>query len=450
MLDTSGVVIRQPEGMAYDPVSNRLFVANEGPLGSGGQIAYVNLDGSGAGVLDVGGAPVKSPEGIALDPAARTIYWANSADDTIAWAGLNGGEGGLVDTHGTPTEGIYRLALAGGTLYWSGSKAGERYLAESSVNATGSGRVLATALPGAVNGLAADPSAGRLYWLDSESGKESLRWTALSGGAGISSLALGAADHQGTGLAVDPVLGKAYWGNYGLAGTRQEAIGFVSFGGATGGISPTTAPVNGAQDPVVIKSPAATGAPLLGRADAHLTCTQGSWAPDFPGSNVFQAPRSLSFGWSLNGTTIPGAGGPLYTATTPGIYGCVVAATNQAGSTSQGASTTVIVTPGRLELRSRERRLKARPGGVVAFRVGVVNRGDLGSSKTKLCVSVPRKKRSVLRPGKCRSLPPLAAAERHESKLTVRVKRTAAAGAYRLKVTLPGTKATKVSLKVLG
>ena len=298
--------------------------------------------------------------------------------------------------------------------------------------------------------LAVDPAAGRLFWLDSESGKESLRWTGLGADGAISSLPLGAADHQGTGLAVDPALGKAYWGNYGLAGTRQDAIGFISFGGATGAISPATAPVNGAQDPIVIKGPAATGAPILSRVEGRLTCTQGSWAPDFPSSNVFQAPRSLSFGWSLNGATIAGAGGPAYVPTAPGIYGCLVTATNQAGNGSEGASSTVAVTPGRLELDARRRRLKAKPGGLLAFRVGVVNRGDLAASKAALCVSVSRRARRALRPGKCGSLPAMVAGQRREPKLRVRVKRTATAGTYRLKVTLPGTKATKVSLKVLG
>lgn len=434
--------------MAYDPVANRLYVASEGALGSGGQIAWVALDGSGGGVLDTGAAPVRSPEGIALDPASRRVYWANSADDTIGWAGLGGGAGGLVDTAGVPTAGIYRLALAGGVLYWSGSEGGGRYLASASVDGSGGG-VLVPLLPGDADGLAVDPAAGRLYWLDSGAGGGSLRWTELSGGAGAS-VPLGAADHEGTGLAFDPALGRAYWGNYGLAGARQEAIGFADLGGATGTISPAVAPVNGAQDPIVIRSPAVTAAPVLSQAGAALSCSSGGWAPDFPSSNVFQSPRSLSYRWSLDGVAIASAAGSSYVATAPGVYGCLVAAANAAGSAEAGASSSATLTPGRLELRGRRRRAGARPGGVARFRVTVLDRGDLGSARARLCLAVPRRARAALRPGRCRSLAPLAPGATRQVTLSVRARRTAAAGAYRLRITLSGAKATKVSLKVGG
>ncbi|MBS1878240.1 MAG: hypothetical protein JST31_01875 [Actinobacteria bacterium] len=445
-----GVEIREPEGMAYDPVSNRIYVASEGQRGSGGQIAYLDLGGSSGGVLAVPGVPVHSPEGIALDPALRRLYWVNSDDDTIAWADLSGAAGGLLDTRGAPTTGAYRLALADGILYWSGATAaGERYLAATELVGGGSGRVLAVGALGLVNGLAVDPGAGRLYWLDSTSGKESLRWLPLGGGPG-GSLPLGAVDHRGTGLAVDPALGKAYWGNYGLAGTRQDAIGFVSLGGATGTISPATAPVNGAQDPIVIRTPTATVAPRLTAAGTELACSRGTWAPDFPGSSVFQSPRSFSYRWSLNGTTIPGAAGPSHTATAAGVYGCVVVAANQAGAASQGAAATATVAPARLALRGPGRRLRVRPGGVASFRIEVVNQGDLGAARARLCLVVPRRARAELRPGKCRSLPPLRAGERRRLRLGLRVSPAAAAGGYRLRITLSGVVARKLPLRIAG
>jgi hypothetical protein len=449
-LNLDGVEIRFPEGMAYDPVANRLYVANEGPAMSEGEIAYVNLDGSGGGVFSAPKAPVRSPEGIALDPVRRTVYWANSADETISWAKLDGSDGGLLNTDGARTEGLYRLALdrVGGRLYWSGSNGAERFLSYAKLDGSGGG-VLPVAPPGPVNGLAADPTTGRLYWLDSETGTESLYYTALSGAGGISGVPLATADQAGTGLAVDPLLGKAYWGNYGLAGTPIDAIGFASLGGATGTISPATAPVNGAQDPVIIRSPSGTGAPTLYQAKAYLSCSQGGWASDYPGSNVFQSPRSYAYRWTLNGTPIAAASAPIYTATAAGIYGCIVTATNQAGSTSQGSSTAATVTAASFELSVRKRKARAGPGKLATFRVQALNQGDLDSAAARLCLKVPRMAKRDLRAPKCKRLKPVAAGATAFANLRLRVK-PAAAGGYRLKITLSGTKATKVGLKVVG
>src|SRR5689334_12475222 len=103
-LNTGTEPVDSPEGMAYDSVTNRLFVTT----GTGGDrhILAVNLNGSGASVFTAAGAPVAEPEGVAIDPATRTIYWANTktGSTSIAWANLDTGVGGQLNTSGAPVE----------------------------------------------------------------------------------------------------------------------------------------------------------------------------------------------------------------------------------------------------------------------------------------------------------------------------------------------------------
>ena len=55
-------LLKNPEGMAYDSVTNRLFVdSSSGGPEEKGEIVYINLDGSGAGVLSTPGAPIDDP-----------------------------------------------------------------------------------------------------------------------------------------------------------------------------------------------------------------------------------------------------------------------------------------------------------------------------------------------------------------------------------------------------
>jgi len=53
-----------------------------------------------------------------------------------------------------------------------------------------------------------------------------------------------------------------------------------------------------------------------------------------PGT-LYQAPRSFSYSWTLNGAPITGATSTTITAAVPGHYVCVETADNAAGSTSQ-------------------------------------------------------------------------------------------------------------------
>jgi DNA-binding beta-propeller fold protein YncE len=92
LLNLGSEELEQPEGMAYDTVTNRLFVPTEDA--GNGHIVAINLDGSGASSFTAPGAPIDGPEGITLDPASRTIYWENTGtEESIAWAKLDGSAG---------------------------------------------------------------------------------------------------------------------------------------------------------------------------------------------------------------------------------------------------------------------------------------------------------------------------------------------------------------------
>ena len=60
-LNLTGVNLDDPEGMAIDTVTGRLYVVSSSGAGGKGEILFVNLDGSGAGVFSAPGAPLDEP-----------------------------------------------------------------------------------------------------------------------------------------------------------------------------------------------------------------------------------------------------------------------------------------------------------------------------------------------------------------------------------------------------
>jgi hypothetical protein len=359
-LNLTGVTLEGPEGMDYDPVTNRLFIASSsGGAGKKGEIVFVNVDGSGAGVLSTLGAEVNEPYGVAIDPTTRIIYWVNGTGGpggkgSIGFASIDGSGGGLLNTTGVAVADPYRLAVdpVSGKVFWANTESAPYTLAFANLNNTGGGGTLALpAVPSSIYGLAVDSAAGRVYWLDSSTGKERLMFANVNGvGGGEVSLA-GAVLKSGYGLAVDSAIGRIYWGNYGVSGSVPEAVGFVNLAGGGGAITPTTAPVNGAQDPVILESPSNTARPKLRRRvlrgkhpRSKLRCSTGGWAVDNPGSFVYQSPRSYAYKWKRNGKALKGAKATRIVRT-PGRYVCIVTATNQAGFASKASNPVKVKKP---------------------------------------------------------------------------------------------------------
>jgi hypothetical protein len=462
-LNLAGESIVNPEGMAYDSVTNRIFVATGGGPGLG-QIIFVNLDGSGAGVFTAPGAPVEEPEGMTIDPVTRTIYWINTKDpDKISFASLDGSAGGVLNTAGAAIEGAYRMTIdpVGRRVYWGNSPAGSASVGFAKLDNSGGGTldISGATPPKEVSGLAVDPTAGRIYWIDRE--EQRVSFASLGGGGGGDVNLAGAILNEPFGLALDPSLGKLYWGNYGLADNRIGAIGFASTGGGGGGITPATAAVNGAQDPLILKSPTGTGAPNVSgsaTAPSRLSCSTGSWAADFAGSFVYQAPRSFAYRWSHNGAAIGGATSPTLEASAAGTYACEVTATNQAGSASQSSASFELRQEETLEaasfkLKLKTKVVKAKPDSLATFKVEALNQGQLAAAvKARLCLKAPRRAKADLKPRKCKRLAGVPAGAKRTLALKVKVK-PSAEGRYRLTILVRGAglagKAAKATLKIV-
>jgi hypothetical protein len=440
-LNLSGIELDSPEGNAYDSLTNRIYVASE-TGGADGEIVFVNLDGSGAGVLATPGVTVNNPEGLVLDPATRTLYWINSGatPEAIGWAKLDGSAAGLLNTTGATLDSPYRLTLdpVGGRVYW-GNVGGAPGISYANVDGTGGGNLsLAGATPPTdISGLAVVPSEGRIYWLATDH----VSFASLSGGGGGDLNLAGGVFNSPYGLSIDPATNRVYWANYGKGVDRTGALGVGNLSGGGGGINIATAPVNGPQDPLLLKSPSATAAPAVTRnpkVRSELTCSQGAWAADLPGSFVYQAPRSFTYQWTLNGMPYAGATSPTFTAFVPGSYACTVTATNHLGSASQ-VSVPVKVKAPKVKLVVKKK-AKAAPGKVVAFKVRAKNQGDLTTVKTRICLKLPKNAKGDLsvKGKRCKSVGKVAARGKKATKLKIKVGPDAN-GTYKLKFQVKGS-----------
>lgn len=449
--------IASPEGMAYDSVTNRLFVANE--EGTSGQILAINLDGTGASPFTAPGAPIEEPEGVAVDPATRTIYWENVDGKSISWASLDGSQGGTLNLAGATVESpCCRIAIdpVGKRVYWVNTPSGPNSIGYANLDNSGGGTLSltgSTVEPGG-EGLSVDPAAGRIYFLG---GNSELGYANLNGSGG-GDISTGTAPSKSPwGLSLDPSTGRLLWGNEGNGENEfTDAFGFVKTDGSgAGGLSIASAPVYEPQDPVIIKSPSGTGVPVVSRnaaAPAALSCSTGGWAGDYPGSFVYQAPRTYAYQWLLNGVAVAGATGATFTATQAGSYACTVTATNQSGSASQTSTATAAVTAASVKLTVKPKKAKAKAGKLATFKVQALNQGDLATGNAKLCVKVPKKAKKALKAPKCKKLGAVGALAKKTTKLKVKAKPTAAAGNYKVTIQVKGSagKAVKATVKVLG
>jgi DNA-binding beta-propeller fold protein YncE len=444
-----------PEGMAYDPVTNRLFVANDGDSGDG-QITAINLDGSGAASFTAPGAPMDEPEGVVVDPVARMIFWANNQgapDGSIAWARLDGSSGAALDTSGATLNNPYKIGLdpVAGRVYWANSGATPEVISFANTNNSGGGGDLnvagAPTLEG-ITGFSVDPAGNRVYW--SENNPARVSFAALSGGNGGSVDLTGAVVNEPYGLAFDPSIGRFYWGNYNNGATTLGAIGFANLAGGGGGINFLTAPVEGPQDPVILKGPSGTGAPAVTRSAksrSSLSCAAGSWAADFAGSFVYQSPRALAYQWIRNGTPIAGATATTFNAKSPGQYACAETATNHAGTASQG-SAAAKVKAAKVKL-STKKKATAKAGGVAKFKVKGVNQGDLQSKKARVCTKLSKGAKGVLKAPKCKTLGKLKGRGKDGEILKIKVDKSAAPGTYKVTFTVHGSPGKAAKAKVI-
>lgn len=454
-LNLSGATVQAAEGLAFDPVNGRIYTASH--LSS--QIVYANVDGSGAGVVNPNGAEVKNPVAVVVDPVTQVIYWSNLGEKiSIGWAQLNGSAGGMLRTTGATTRFATRLAIdpAGGRIYWASppvSAGSGAVFASANLDDSGATVLPLTGAPKPedVAAIAVDPTGGRLYWADEVSGQ--VGWANLSGVGGGTVDAQGATVNEPFGMAFDPSTGRLYWGNYGVGKARPGAIGTVSLAGGGGSITPATAPVDGPQDPLILKSPIGTGAPQITQSVAALSCSQGSWSLDYPGSAVYSAPTSFAYQWLLNGHPIAGATASTYTATAAGSYACAVTGANVSGTATQASATAVTVTAAKLSLALKSKRVHAKAGKRATVRFAISNAGDLASAPVKVCAKLTKKAKEGLVAPKCATVKALAPGGLKVATLKLKTKSTAD-GAYKFTAKVKGkgvsAKGVTVTVKVRG
>ena len=299
-------------------------------------VSFANLDGSGGGNLNTTGASVSNPQGVAINPATGTVYWANGGGASpVSFANVNGSGGGNLNVTGATPDEPSGLAIDQNTnkVYWANF--GNNTISFANLDNSGGGGQLN--LTGATAdgpaGVALDLAAGRVYWTNFSNNTISFAKLDGTGGGGQLSTA-GATINEPWGLAIDPAAGKVYWANFATGG-----IGFAKLDGSGGGnlsVAPLTPTMS--EFPSLLEVPTNTAAPAVSGGSTQgstLTCSQGSWAADLMGSYLYQTPNSFVYGWTLNGSPVPGAVSNSITATAPGSYICQVTAANQAGATQK-------------------------------------------------------------------------------------------------------------------
>ena len=332
-LTTTGATVSNPQGVAFDPVTGRIYWANSG----GNKISFANLNGSGGGDLTTTGATMNQPLGVAIDSAAGRIYWGNvGGAGKVSYANLDGTGGGDVVTGVATVSQPAGVAVdsAAGRIYWANALGNK--ISFANLNGSGGGDLFTgIATLSTPVGLAVDTAAGRIYWANQGGNKISFANLNGSGGGDLSTT--GATVNTPTGVAVDPAAGRIYWANF-LANT----ISYTNLDGSGGGDLPTAgATLNHSVFPILLQAPRGAGVPVVSGdavVGATLSCTQGTWAPDLPASFDYRAAQSFRYGWSKGGTPIVGATSNLITASSPGSYTCQVTASNQTGSTAQSST----------------------------------------------------------------------------------------------------------------
>ena len=281
-------------------------------------------------------------------------------------------------------------------------------------------------------------------------------------GLGGSQIALEEPAYDGPyGLAFDPTNSRFYWANYSAEEERARAFGTTTLAGGSAGAVPigiATAPLDAAQDPVIVKSPVGTGAPKVSASGTQLSCSQGDWEADSPGSYVYAAPTAYAYQWSKDGQAISGATSSSYTATASGSYSCAVTGSNPSGSASQAsAGSTVTIAapvvppapkPASLKLKPASKKaVKVKAGKAAVVKIDITNGGGTTSGAVKVCGKLGKQAKMGLVAPKCASVKSVAAGKTVVAKLNVKTK-ASAKGTYKFTVKVSGAVKGSLTAKV--
>jgi hypothetical protein len=325
-------------GLTVDTAGGRFYWSAENKIES------IAFDGSGQRDFDSGGVLTAATRSLSIDPAGPRLIWAReSTSAPIEIARLGGGGGGPLTAPGMTipfTTGAVFDPPSQRVYFTAPGFESKSPLGFAAIDGSGGGTLpLEKGEP--EEGLAIDHANGRIYWF----AQGAIRSANLDGsepGAVATGLATVA---EPEGLAIDEATGTIYWGN-----RKAHALSFAGLDGSGGGqVNIAGALPGNPIDLVLLVAPRNVATPVVSGAAAMggtLTCSAGSWSPDHPEANLFDAATSLTYGWTRDGAPIAGAVGETLTVPAAGSsYGCAVTATNVAGSTAVASAPLAVPAP---------------------------------------------------------------------------------------------------------
>jgi DNA-binding beta-propeller fold protein YncE len=348
------LLLTRPRGLAFDAAAGRLYWSEDVPA----RLGWANLDGSATGTLAVPGVTLGSPHGLAIDPAAGRLYVANTGLDRISYVALDGSGGGDLATPGATLSGPTGLAIdpAAGRIYWANFNAEK--ISWARLDGSGGGDVnTAGAKVGRPSAVAVDAAAGRIYWSGigtRTSPGDTIGYARLDGTGGANLNTSGARVVGPEGVALDPDGGRIYWGN----SDEEVGVSYARLDGTGGGgqLPPDGASARSPLFVAVLRAPKNTKAPTVtgsAKVGSTLSCADGTWAGDDLPALLYRVPARLTYGWSRNGSLLPGQTSRTLQTAQAGSYRCIVTATNAAGATRQPSAAVIV----------RHRRRETRPRG---------------------------------------------------------------------------------------
>ncbi len=366
-VDVHGVPPIAPEGVTIDPSTGRIYWADR----AANAIEWADLETGAAGVLNTKGATVDEPMGIVVGSGRRSIYWANHGANSISWARLNGSGGADLPIPRAESEEPIGVTVGEGLLWSAGGEHPGIYsahIAEEPGDPSSPVEQLQTGSATVSRPAGLAVVEGRVYWANSAqnaSHQYTISYAKLN-----SEVSGGDLETSGTpvdrplGVAVDPRADRIYWVN---AGSPGIAFASLDGKGEAGRLALGSAPVDEPAFAVLSEIPQMAPlqslfGPEAGRpelrwfpatvppwAGSRFICdtTEFGWERDLPGAFLVRAPTQSIVTWQLNGVTMGTASlFPAFPAASVGTYTCTATVSNIAGAVSiMSRAVTVVPAP---------------------------------------------------------------------------------------------------------
>ncbi len=161
--------------------------------------------------------------------AADRVYFGSNT--TISYASLDGSGGGNLNTGAATVDSPRGIAIdpAAGRIYWVNGEVASK-VSWANLDGSGGGDLPVTG-PAVFDprGLAIDTAAGRLYWSNNlAAASEAITYASFDGSVVGFLPTTGATASEPTGVAIDPASGRLYWSNY------QGKISYANLDGSGG------------------------------------------------------------------------------------------------------------------------------------------------------------------------------------------------------------------------